>query len=33
MTSATPWPAGPAQRYCSQECRREAERRRREGMG
>lgn len=22
MTSATPWPAGPAQRYCSQECRR-----------
>lgn len=26
-------PASPAQRYCSPECRREADRRRREGMG
>lgn len=26
-------PASPAQRYCSQECRREADRRRREGVG
>lgn len=26
-------PASPAQRYCSAECRREADRRRREGMG